>query len=215
MVIRRARRKGLITGIRALGVQTSSKQLKPKRKVGRPTGSYKYGMPIGKYKKAIARQKALYDAYRRKEALQLAQRGLTQEEIKQAQLSKLQRPQQLKPKTVAQNELEFRKFLAKNTVSPNTQRLMDDLERIQLKAQRDDVEQQRRVFEKRLLAEKGNLLKARNLFGPESNNLNILEVEGNILQAQNLFRENPEGNVLRPRGVSILNTREAGNDLRF
>lgn len=192
---------------------------------GRPRGTYKYGMPIHEYKKQLAQRKALYEDYKRQQNMQLASRGMTPEQVQmaqQAQSSQVQRirqvsqapqyPQQVQ--NVAEEELAFRKFLAQQTVSPNTQKILDNLRRTQLKSQRDDVEMQRRLNERKMVASAGNLLNTPFVF--KSHQVDFTGVSGNnILSAPNAFRENPSNFVLRKRGFNILQTREAGNSIGF
>jgi hypothetical protein len=119
------------------------------------------------------------------------------------------------PQSPADDELEFAKWRARTTISPNTQRMLDHLRRVQLKSQMDEVNMQRRINERRIVAEAGNLLKTRNLFGPDSNKLNILEVEGNILTAPSVFKENGEFILRRKSPFTLLDTKNSGNNLKF
>lgn len=212
-------RKALV----ATGVITPRRQ----RGAGRPTGTYKHGMPIQQYKKAMAEKRALFRQQRQQELMRLKRRGLTEEQIQQLQLARTleQQNKAIVPDSrkrmmqqaveIADDEKEFTRFRANKMISPNTQRMLTELRRTQNKGEVDNIEMQRKIYERRLIAEQGNLLKAKNLFGSDSNTLNILEVEGNILTAPNAFRENSENNLLRQKRLNILQTREGGNDLGF
>ncbi|MFW6130031.1 MAG: hypothetical protein ACOC56_02530 [Atribacterota bacterium] len=198
---------------------------------GRPRGTYKYGMPIHIYKKRMAEQKALYRQYQMQQQQNLQRRGLTPEQITELQYARTQQETQVPEReiypiqkdsrkiqaaqalNVADDEKNFKKWSAIKTVSPRTQEMLTRLRRIQNKGEVDNIEMQRRIYERRLLSDAGNLLKAKNLFGRDSATFNILEVEGNILTAPNVFKENPENNILRPRPRNILDSRE--NRLRF
>lgn len=204
---------------------------------GRPEGTGKYQLMgyagVHDYNRAMAQKRAQYRQYQMEQVARLRkQRGLTREQVQQLQyVRSAEQPPQVRaimregadPRKIqvqqvnelANDELQFRKWSAEKTVSPNTQRMLMDLKRIQNKAQADNIEQQRRIYEKRLLADQGNLLKARNLFGADSNTLNILEMEGNILTAPNVFKENPEDNILKTKRLNIMQTQEGGNNLQF
>ena len=41
------------------------------------------------------------------------------------------------------------------------------------------------------------------------------DMENNILQAESVFKENPENNILRSRRLNLMQTKEAGNNLKF
>lgn len=188
---------------------------------GRPRGTFKYGMPIQKWKELQRRKKVLYSQYKQEEAMQLRRRGLTPQQIQELQVQRTVQPppqqaQPQQPPSVADDELAFRKWMAATQVSPNTQRILDNLRRTQLKAQRDDVEQQRRHQERRMVASAGSLLATPYIFNRHQ--LNLTDVSGdNILMAPNVFKENPDGsgNILRPNRLNIMQTREAGNNLKF
>jgi len=191
---------------------------------GRPVGTYKYGMPIQQYKRLQNQRKALYQQYAQSQQEKLSQRGFTPQEIRQAQLSRSSQiqsqpmPQQYteieSPADVASDELEFQRFLANNTVTPNTQRILDNLKRIQNKAQMDDINQQRVHRERKMVSQQGELLKARNLFGPDSSKINIFDDTNNPLKAENLFAKERQTNVFAPSGrPNILQTAAAGNSI--
>ena len=118
--------------------------------------------------------------------------------------------------SVADEELAFRKWSAEQTISPRTQQMLDTIRRIQNKGKADNIEQQRRIRERNMVGRSMNLMKAHeNMINTDMDFTGVSDE--NILMAPNTFRENPENNILRNnRGAfSILNTREAGNNLFF
>jgi len=126
----------------------------------------------------------------------------------------LSRSQQIRPRrSVADDELDFTQWSAENTVSPRSQRILDSIRRIQNKGKRDNIEQQRRHRERRMVSESTNLLRA------HENKINVdMDFTGvseeNILKARNVWKHNPENNILRKRR-NILDTRSYGNQLKF
>ncbi len=226
---RSARTRRLLTAAGIL--QTGTK----KKGAGRPKGTYKYGMPIHEYKKAMSRQKALFRQYQMQQVTKLRQkRGLTREQVQQLQMQrsaeeqprqqfqKFQERQMQDPrraqaqqvKEMADDEMEFRRWSAAKTVSPNTQRMLMHLRKVQNMGKVANIEQQRRIFERKLLSEHGNLMKAHENMTPVK--LDFTGVSGdNILTADNVFKENAEDNILRSNKLNILQTREAGNSIGF
>lgn len=213
---------------------------------GRPEGSGKYqriyGVGVMEFKKLQNQRKALYQQYAQREQEQLAAKGFTPEQSQQLQLMQLQQqnsqvvqqpitpmpqrvPQQSTPgqnyqETFSQpdEDLKFQKFLTETTVTPNTQRILDDVRRIQLKAQMDDLNQQRIQKERRIVANSLDLMKTRNLFASDSNKFqNLLGDDGHIItNAPSLFFNNPnQMNIMRTNRPSILNTGEVSNNLKF
>ena len=224
-------RKGVKAGRRALGRrQRGVKALFGYESVtgkragrGRPTGTFKYGVPIHEYKKLMSRKKALYEQYKDQKILNLQRKGLSKEQINQLRVIKevesggrplgvLETPQSVM--SVVDEDLDFTKFRADKTIHPNTQRILRKLRHTQLKSERDDVEMQRRNKEKRMVAAAGSILKTPFVF-----NKHQLDTTGisqdNILLAPSVFRENPEDNILRTNKLNIMQTAEAGNNLKF
>lgn len=116
----------------------------------------------------------------------------------------------------ADEDFRFRKFVAEKTIHPNTQRILMDIRNVQNKAQMDNIEMMRRIRERRMVAETTSLLRARNLFGPESNTIDLFDNRQNILAAPNIMLENPnQGNILKTNRIGILDTKSAGNNLFF
>ncbi len=190
---------------------------------GRPTGTFKYGVPIHEYKKLMSRKRALYEQYKEQKILNLQRKGLSKEQINKLRVIKeiesggrplgvLETPESVMK--VVDEDLEFTKFRADKTIHPNTQKILRRLRHIQLKSERDDVEMQRRNKEKRMVASAGNILETPFVF-----NKHQLDTTGigqdNILLAPSVFRENPEDNILRSNKLNIMQTREAGNNLKF
>jgi hypothetical protein len=118
--------------------------------------------------------------------------------------------------SVADEELNFRKWSAEKTISPNTQRILDTIRRIQNKGKSDNIEQQRRNRERLIVGRSMNPMKAHeNMIDARMDFTGI--PQDNILLAPSVFQENPENNILRNNrgGFSILNTRDSGNNLKF
>jgi len=207
----------------ALGVTSQS------RGRGRPSGTYKYNMPIQQYKRLQSQRKTLYDVYKQRQQMELQRRGLSPEQVQQLQYIKTMQeaqgvPQQQQiqqqfdvidtPQSVmapVDEDLEFRKFRADKTISPNTQSMLRRLRYIQLKPQRDDVENQRRLKERRIVASAGSLLATPYVFNRYQLDITGIK-EDNILLAPNTFKNNPENNILKPRQVNILTPLE-GNSI--
>jgi len=118
--------------------------------------------------------------------------------------------------SIADEELKFRKWSAETTISPNTQRMLDTIRRIQNKGKTDNIEQQRRIRERNMVGRSMNLMKAHeNMINTDMDMTGVNEE--NILMAPNVFREIQGNHILQNnRGAfSLLNTREAGNNLKF
>lgn len=116
---------------------------------------------------------------------------------------------------VDRQRMKVEQALRSQQLSPQTRLILERLMRIQNKGARDEAEMQRRIRERRIVGDASNLLKTPFIFGKDSAKFDVLEMEGNILQAPNVFKEIEENKILRPRGTTILNTKEAGNDLKF
>lgn len=102
-----------------------------------------------------------------------------------------------------------------NGISANTRNMLARLRAIQNKGKNDDLNMQRIKREQRMVSDAGNLLKAPNMFGPDSNKLNILDMDNNILSAPNTFKEIEGNKILTTGRPSLLNTKEVGNNLSF
>jgi len=103
-------------------------------------------------------------------------------------------------------------------LSQSTQRILDDLLRIQNKGAIDNLKQQRIQRERKIISASSNMLKTPSLFGPDSNTFKPLERDPqfDILSAKNVFEENPDNNILNTKGrPNILQTKEIDNNLRF
>jgi len=126
----------------------------------------------------------------------------------------LPRSQQVRPgRSVADDELDFTQWRAEQTISPRTQRILDTIRRIQNKAKTDNIEQQRRHRERKMVSESTNLLHAnQNMINVDMDFTGV--PEDNILLAKNSFKESPENNILRKRR-SLLDTHSYGNQLKF
>lgn len=228
----KAREKSISNVLKAFGV------IKGKASgagAGRPRGTGKYQRMgysgVFGYKKAMAQKKALYEEFKREQLRMLMQkRGLSEEQVQQLQFARSveeppqpqvvsgggdpRRMQAQNVRELADEEMQFRKWSARSTVSPNTQTLLTRLRRVQNMGKISNIEQQRRHFERRLLSEQGNLMKAHlNMTDVNMDFTKLPEGDLSILNAPNVFRENPENNILRTRARNILNTGE--NTLKF
>lgn len=113
-----------------------------------------------------------------------------------------------------QIEVLWRKNLAEQFVSPNTLRIMNRVKEIQQMGKMADIEQQRRIRERKMLAEMTNILSTPSIFGPGPHIMDLTGIsDDNILKAPNLFAQGQ--NIMQTRRPSILQTREAGNNLFF
>jgi len=119
--------------------------------------------------------------------------------------------------SVADEELAFRKWSSESTITPRTQRMLDTIRRIQNKGKQDNIEQQRRLRERNMVGRSMNLMKAHENMINTDMDFTGVDPEQNILMAPSVFKENPNDVILRNNrgGLSILNTREGGNDLHF
>jgi len=211
---------------------------------GRPRGSFdprysKYGGVYG-YRKAMQQRKILYAQYQQQQQQRFAQKGFTPAQVQQLQqqqvIQEVQQPRQVPqqqfqtsrvsppdnqqfarpaPTNAADDELAFRQFQIQQQVSPNTQRILDSIRRIQNKGKIDNMEQQRRHFERNLVGRSMNMMKSHENMIDTTIDFSGVK-DDNILKAPSVFKENPENNILRSRGrPNILQTREAGNSLWF
>jgi len=190
---------------------------------GRPKGTFKYGMPIGEYKKLQSRKKALYSEYQREQIMELRRRGVTPEQIQQLQVQRtmeLGLPQPVRriqdePEQMVDDELRFRKFMADKSLSPSAREILTRLRRTQNLGKVANIRQQRIQKERRMISEKGNLFKAHENMIPVKIDFTGVDPNTNILMAKSVFKENPEDNILRPKRLNILQSREAGTNLKF
>lgn len=189
---------------------------------GRPKGSFKYSMPIGEYKKLQSRKKALYSEYQREQMMELRRRGVTPGQIQRLQLQRtmeLGLPQPVRrlqdePEQMVDDELRFKKFMADKSLSPSAREILIRLRRTQNLGKLANIRQQRIQKERRMISEKGNLMKAHENMIPVRIDFSGVG-QDNILMAPSIFKENPEDNILRPKRLNILQSREAGTNLRF
>lgn len=214
----KARQRGTRNLLGALGVGVASQA-----GAGRPRGTYKYGMPIQKFKRLQAQRRALAQLRAQQINQQFAKQGYTPEQVVMAEIQSGQ-PQQIAQQiqqpmpmnNMEDPEVAFRRQLAQTSISPNTMAMLDRIKRIQNKGAVDDIEMQRRLNERRMVSEATNLLKGKSLFHNAIDTIGLMKVDGNILTAPNIFRENPNNtHILSRRRLSILQSREAGTDLHF
>lgn len=114
-----------------------------------------------------------------------------------------------------QRLIKKQEAIRKNSeLSSNTKLLLENLQRIQTKADRDAEKMSRVVRERRLIQHATDLLKTPNVFAEKRGLLDFTGVHSdNILKAENSFKEQPESFILRKRARNILDTKE--NTLRF
>lgn len=194
-----------------------------KRGRGRPKGTYKYSMPIGEYKKLQAKQRALYSEYQQEQVMKLRRRGVTPQQFQQLQLQRTLEqglPQPVRrlqdePEQMVDQELEFRRFAADKSLSPSARAILIRLRRTQNLGKLANIRQQRIQKERRMISEKGNLMKAHENMIPVRIDFTGVDPNTNILMAKSVFKENPEDNILRPKRLNILQSREAGTNLKF
>ena len=192
---------------------------KKTRSVGRPKGTYKYGVPLNQYNKQLSQKKMLYDLYSRQQAQRLRSKGFTPQKIQELQqreiTEKLVKGKRILENSVPDQEARFDEFVARTQVTPRTQAILDDVRRVQLKGKRDDVNMQRRLRERKMVSNATNIMATPFIF--KDNSLDVTNVDdNNILMAENVFKERPDNQrILSQRSVSILQTKEAGNDLHF
>ena len=216
-------RKRLTPGLARIGQQA----LKRGAKVGagRPTGTYKYGMPISVYKKLLAQKKRELGEYKLEQSRKFARRGLSPEQVKLMQWQRTveerlpQQQQQIKkgdgPERMVDDELAFDRWRAEKKLSPSAEQILTRLRRVQNKGKRDNIRQQRIHEERRIISDKGNLMKAHeNMININMDFTNV-DPETNILMAPSVFKEDARENLLRTNKLNILQTREAGNSLFF
>lgn len=191
---------------------------------GRPKGSYKYqigGRPVSvfEWRKHQAQRKAQLAQFQQQQNQRLARKGFTQEQLQslrqQQVIERVQKGKPVMEGNVADEELAFREHLARNTVSPNTQRILIALRRTQNKAKTDNIEQQRRHHERHLVGKSMNLMKAHENLSPVKLDFTGVNNEENILMAPSVFREDAVNNILRTDKLNVMQTREAGNNLQF
>ncbi|GAG37330.1 unnamed protein product, partial [marine sediment metagenome] len=84
--------------------------------------------------------------------------------------------------SVADEELNFRKWSSETTITPRTQRMLDTIRRIQNKGKADNIEQQRRLRERHMVGKAMNMMKAHeNMINTD---MDMTGVQGeNILMA--------------------------------
>lgn len=212
---------------RSMAVERLGKAFGIIQGAGRPQGSYKYrigGRPVSvfEFRRQQRKRAQLYAQYKQQQNLRLAKQGFSPEHIQALQqrqiINQMQQPQTQPMQSIPDEDFAFEEYLAKNTVTPNTQRILDNIRRIQLKSKRDDMIQQRRLRERRLVANQIDLMKTPYIFNHANMDFTKLpEGDKSILNAPNVFKEdkinNP--NILQRKRFSILQTKESGNSLNF
>jgi hypothetical protein len=148
------------------------------------------------------------------------QRQIVRQEPPQREYQKMRVPTNTKyvepGPSVADEELNFRKWSAEQTISPNTQRILDTIRRIQNKGKSDNIEQQRRIRERNMVMKSMNLMKAHENMIDTSMDFTKVDMNENILGAPNVFKQNgSQLNILRTDRPNILQTKLTGNSLFF
>lgn len=100
------------------------------------------------------------------------------------------------------------------TQSESFRRLRDSLIRIQNKGRNDIARMNRINRERKALSSMMNLMKAHE--NMTNVNMDFTGVpEDNILLAPNTFKENPDDFILKQKRLTLMQTREGGNNLNF
>lgn len=194
---------------RAGGERLVSAAFAPPR-AGRPAGSGKYqkmyGLGVREYRNLVSRQRAFAQAQQQAAYQQLLQKGYTPEEAEMLRVRRLQTAPSMRQED----------FVTQNTISPNTLRMMAEISRIQNLPKTMDLNQQRIHRERRMVNQQLSLLNTPNMFKPSNRDFDLFDDTYNPLKAPNMFKERRDlPNPLNTRKLNLLQTREAGNDLRF
>lgn len=198
--------------------------------VGRPRGTYKYGMPIQRYKQELSRRRAEYSEYKSQQMMRMAQRGISpqqyqelqtrrtiQEQTPQFQQSVQQSVSTFKgdqPEMMADEELAFERWNQRENLSPSARAILSRLRRVQNKGKLDNIRQQRIHEERRIISQKASLFKAHENMTKVSMDMTGVS-EDNILKAPNVFRELPENRIIKSNRPNILQTKETGNNIQL
>lgn len=220
---RRAKAARGILGV--MGITGTSKGA-----VGRPRGTYKYGVPIHLYKKEMAQRRNVYERYQQSMSMRLAQRGISPQRLQQLQeqrtVEQIQEPQYQQqiqqqstfkgdiPEQIVNDELEFERWNAKNNLSPSAERLLMRLHRVQNKGKMDNIRQQRIHEERRIIRAKSSLFQAHKNMTKVTMDFTGVS-QNNILMAPNVFKELPENRIMKSNRPNILQTRETGNNIQL
>lgn len=105
--------------------------------------------------------------------------------------------------------------LQSNQLSANTRAILERLARIQNLSRTRDLEQQRRLREKNVLAQAMDLTKVPYIFDKYQFDSTGVNSE-NILMAKNVFKETSDNpSIMKTERLNILETKKSGNDLKF
>ena len=196
---------------------TLGKRMKMAKR-GRPPKSYKYRLgnemvPGSVYRRYITQQKALGRQRQEAVTMKLIAKGFSGRQLQDLRRRKamsgplpITKKQQMSELLgQVDSDLEFKKFLSNNSISPNTQKMLMDLRRVQNKAKSDNIDQQRRNEEKRLVGTAGSLLATPYIF--KDYQLDATGVSGdNILSTPSVFKEEAGNSILRTDRPNILQT---------
>lgn len=101
-------------------------------------------------------------------------------------------------------------------LSPETEAQLAQIAAIQNKSKTDDYRRQRIRREREIIAKSTSILNTPNIFTDTSIDAAQEIPELNPIRAPNVFKERPDNpHILMPQRLNILQTREAGNELRF
>ena len=120
------------------------------------------------------------------------------------------------PEKAVDDELEFNRWRAKEVLSPSAAAILTRLRKTQNKGKNDNIRQQRILEERRIISQKGNMMKAHTNMIDTTMDFTGVDAETNILMAPNVFKETEEnGHILKTNRPNILQTGITGNRLRF
>jgi len=213
--------------LKAAGIQENY------RSVGRPAGTYKYGMPIQEYNQLKRKRVEQIQRYREAQQMQLQRRGISPQQLQQMQLQRTiqerQQPQQFQqvrefkkpfkgdgPEKSVDEELEFNRWRAKEVLSPSAEAILTRLRKTQNMGKMANIRQQRIQEERRIISQKGNLMRAHENMIDTTMDFTGVDAETNILMAPNVFKESPNNpHILKTNRPNILQTGVTGNRLKF
>jgi len=211
----------------AFGVQPTYKS------AGRPAGVYKHGVPIQVYKKLQAQRKEQIRRYQQAQQMQYSRRGISPQQLQQMQLRRTMEERNMPPQIQQQmqmmqepfkgdgpekavdDELEFNRWRAKETLSPSANAILTRLRKTQNMGKMANIRQQRILEERRIISQKGNMMKAHTNMIDTTMDFTGVD-QTNILMAPNVFKESPDNpHILKTNRPNTLQTGITGNRLRF
>ena len=116
---------------------------------------------------------------------------------------------------VEKHKALLRKKMQEMELSQSTQQQLARLATIQNKSKTDDYKRQRIKREREVMGKSTSILNTPYIFKGETIDVSQIK-EDNILLAPNTFKEREDNpNILKQQRLSILQTREAGNQLNL